>query len=58
MRRIGSTLLIGIGAGVLALPVHADEVYSWKDRGGTVHYSNVPVPVGVGPSTGPVQLVD
>jgi hypothetical protein len=22
------------------------------------HYSNVPVPVGVGPSTGPVQLVD
>lgn len=43
MRRIGSTFLIAIGMGLVALPAHADEVYSWKDRGGTVHYSNVPV---------------
>jgi hypothetical protein len=43
MRRTGSILVMaGVMAGSMALPVRADEVYSWKDRGGTLHYSNVP----------------
>jgi hypothetical protein len=44
MRRTGSILVVAgavIGA-MTALPAQADEVYSWKDRGGTLHYSNVP----------------
>ncbi len=44
MRRTGSILVMAgamMGA-MTALPAHADEVYSWKDRGGTLHYSNVP----------------
>lgn len=44
MRPIGKMALVtGLLAGVSALPARADEVYSWKDRGGTIHYSNVPV---------------
>lgn len=39
MRRIGTMVLL---AGLMALPARADEVYSWVDRGGTRHYSNVP----------------
>ncbi|HEV7732237.1 MAG TPA: DUF4124 domain-containing protein [Candidatus Binatia bacterium] len=39
MRRIGTMVLV---AGLMALPARADEVYSWVDRGGTRHYSNVP----------------
>jgi hypothetical protein len=44
MRRTGSILIMAglISGPMAALPVRADEVYSWKDRGGTLHYSNVP----------------
>jgi hypothetical protein len=35
-------MLVVVGLMATALPAHADEVYSWKDRGGTLHYSNVP----------------
>jgi hypothetical protein len=44
MRRTGSILMMaGVMAGAMVvLPAYADEVFSWKDRGGTLHYSNVP----------------
>lgn len=44
MRRTPSVALLALL--VLAAPVSASDVYSWKDANGVTHYSQTPPPAG------------
>ena len=47
MRRTSVTALaLLIAAALLAAPIAASEVYSWKDARGVTHYSQTPPPAG------------
>ena len=51
VRRHGRHLVLLAVAGMAAHCVQAQQVYKWKDAGGTVHYSEQPPPAGVRSST-------
>ena len=42
MWRSGMVAVFGLGLGVLAAPGWSDEIYSWTDAAGRVHYTNAP----------------
>ncbi len=40
---------VALLAAVLAAPVFAGEIYSWRDKDGKMHYSDVPPPAPMEP---------